>query len=142
MTRRFSLAEQRNNQDFQSVLVRFGLWSIASLHIFISHGLGHLIGDFEYYLWAIVLYLFTFIGILISVLLRPVWPARRLVAMAIDISAITTAFLPAGEAINPFALCYLWLVVAYGARYGKRHLFYAAAGSRQSIGSVRDNGFH
>ncbi len=133
---RFSISKQKNNHELQSSLVRLAIWGAASSHILISHSMGHFAGDFAYYLWTFGFYLFLFVGILISVLIRPAWPARRVVAMIIDVGAITIVFLPTGEAINPFSLLYLWLVVAYGARYGKKYLFYAAAGSAAAYSSV------
>ena len=123
-----AFAELKNNHEFQASLVRLGIWGAAVAHILILQSTALLTTDFSYYLWAFGFYLIVFCGILLSVLIRPVWGLRQNLSMVIDICATTTFFLLPGDAINPFSLLYLWIVVSYGARYGKRHLFYSSAG--------------
>ncbi len=125
----FTITSLSRYPELQTALVRMGIWLAASIHIMTSQFLGHLTGDFDYYLWVVALTLPVFSGILLSTLVRPVWPARQLFALAVDVISITAVSLPADTAINPFSLLYLWIVVSYGARYGKRHLVYASVGS-------------
>ena len=85
MKNRFTLADQWINPEFQSSITRFAIVVVAAVHILISRILGHLAVDFEYYLWMFGFFFVVFCGILISVLIRPVWSARRFVTLAIDI---------------------------------------------------------
>ncbi len=129
MVNPFTITNLNHYPELQTALVRMGIWLAAFVHIMTSQFLGHLTGNFDYFLWVLALTLPIFSGILLSALIRPVWPARQLFALAIDVTAITAVSLPADTAINPFSLLYLWIVVSYGARYGKRHLVYASVGS-------------
>ena len=126
---RLSLSILKNNNEFQSSIIRLFIWCLACIHLIVSFSMGHLSGNVEYYFWSIIIFLLIFVGILISILIRPKWPARLIAAMIIDIIAITVCFYPEREAINIFSLVYLLGVVSYGARYGKKHLIYFAVGS-------------
>ncbi len=125
----FTITSLSHYPELQTALVRMGIWLAAFIHIMTSQFLGHLTGNFDYFLWVLALTLPVFSGILLSALVRPAWPARQIFALAVDVISITAVSLPADSAINPFSLLYLWIVVSYGARYGKRHLVYASAGS-------------
>lgn len=129
ITKRFFNRDHWKNPEFQSAMVRLGIWFVAFLHVSISQLLGNLSIDNDYYLWAFGITLLLFLGVLISVLIRPVWPKRQFFTLLIDIGAVTSAFWPTEQAIDPFCLFYVWIGVSYGARYGKRHQFYAAVGS-------------
>jgi two-component system sensor histidine kinase RpfC len=126
----------KNNQEFQSSMVRLLLWFFVSIHIFISSSTGHLPGDFDYFFWILVISLLLFTSILISILIRPVWPGRLVVSMSIDIVAITVCLIPSEDAFNTFTLVYLWVVVSYSARYGKKYLLYSALGSALGYSGV------
>jgi two-component system sensor histidine kinase RpfC len=114
------------NAELQSSLVRLAIAGLAMVHVVVSEALGYLAGDFDYYMRVLVVALVVFGSILASILVKPVWPARRVLTLFIDIGAITIILLPAEQAISPYCLLYLWVVVGYGARYGKRYLLYAA----------------
>ena len=126
----------KNNQEFQSSIVRLILWFLGSVHISILSSTGHLPGDFDYFFWILVVYILLLTSLFISILIRPVWPGRLVVSMSIDIIAITVCLIPYENAINMFTLVYLWVVVSYGARYGKKYLLYSALGSALAYSGV------
>lgn len=118
-----------NNQDFQSASVRLAISLYAVVLILLSHQFGKLSGSLSSYLYALAFLLPTFLGLFISTIVRPQWPARRIISIGVDVSGITLCSYLADQAISAYCLLYIWIVVSYGARYGKKHLFYAAAGS-------------
>ena len=116
----------RRNPEFQSALVRLGLWLFGASYI----GLGAWTGYYEvrtgYYVILFTVYLAVFLGILASVLVRPTWVARQYVGLAIDITAVSLAIFLTRTAISPFYLIYIWIFISYGTRYGRTHLIVAS----------------
>ena len=116
----------RSNPEFQSALVRLGLWLFGASYI----GLGAWTGYYQvatgYYLLFFAVYLVVFLGMLVSVLVRPTWLARQYVGLAFDITAVSLAIFLTRNAISPFYLIYIWIFISYGTRYGRTHLIVAS----------------
>jgi two-component system sensor histidine kinase RpfC len=114
--------ELYENQEFQSAMVRLGIWGFAVVYVSagaLSERYHVDLGDF-FFLFAV--YLLSFIAILISVAIRPEWDERRYVSLAIDISATTFCIYLTGEGVSPFFLLFIWIFVSYGNRYGRQLL--------------------
>ncbi len=118
--------ELRSNPEYQSAWVRLSLWIFAVGYI----GLGALTDyyrvDTTYFFSFFGSFLILFLGLLISVYLRPDWPTRRFFALAVDVAGASFAIFLTKEAISPFYLLYIWLFISYGTRYGQLHLTVAS----------------
>ncbi|MCU7844372.1 MAG: response regulator [Candidatus Thiodiazotropha sp. (ex Monitilora ramsayi)] len=114
------------NPEFQSALVRLGIWLFSIVYI----GLGAWTGyyDVNVLLFNLLFggYFIFFVLTLISVYHRPVMELRPYVTLLADVSASSLAIFLTKEAISPFFLLYIWIFVSYGTRYGKRLLMAAS----------------
>ncbi|HEC17658.1 MAG TPA: response regulator [Sedimenticola sp.] len=112
----------RADPEFQSALIRLAIWLFAASFI----GLGSVSHYYRvidaYYFWLFGGYLVVFGGLLISVILRRGWAARRYFSLIVDVSATTFTIFLTNEVISPFFLLYIWIFISYGTRYGKNHL--------------------
>jgi len=126
----------RANPEFQSALVRMGFWGFSVCYI----GIGALIGAYDvpvdHYFKLFAGYLVLNTAILVSVLLRAEWNARRYLAQIIDIVAVSLAVYLTGDAVSPFYLVYIWIFISAGTRYGRAHLGVAAASAVLSYSAV------
>lgn len=120
-------SDLRNNPEFQSALIRLLIWLFAATYIGLGGATDYYEVDHVYYFWLFGTYLLIFLGLLVSVLLRSVWEARRYFGLLVDISATSFSIFLTSEGISPFYLLYIWIFVSYGTRYGKRHLAAASA---------------
>lgn len=114
------------NPEFQSALVRLGIWFFSILYI----GLGAWTSYYDVNVPLFYLlfggYLLTFVVTLFSVYRRPVMSLRPYLTLLADISATSLAIFLTREAISPFFLLYIWIFVSYGTRYGKQLLMVAS----------------
>lgn len=111
--------ELRANLEYQSALVRLGIWVFSVVYIGLAAVTGYYKVDLGYFFVLFGVYLILFLGLATSVVLRPVWPKRRFVALAVDVSATSLAIFLTDEAISPFYMLYIWLFISYGTRYGQ-----------------------
>lgn len=116
----------RKNPELQSALVRLGLWLFGVCYVGLGAVTGYYKVDTVYYFTLFATYLVMFVGMLISVLMRPVWKARQYVGLALDITAVSLAIFLTREAISPFYLIYIWIFISAGTRYGRTHLIAAS----------------
>lgn len=110
------------NPEFQSALVRLGIWLFAMIYIGLGTVSSYFAVELAQYYQLFMGFLILFLGIFFSILIRPVWEARRYFTLVVDISATTFCILMTKEVVNPFYLLYIWIFISYGTRYGKRHL--------------------
>lgn len=137
MNQLFSVSpEMRAEPEFQSALVRLGIWLFAVTYVGLTAISRHYAVDLEAYALLFGGYLIVFIAIVTSVFRRPVWQARRYFSMAVDISATTMAIYLTGEPINPFCAIYVWIFISYGTRYGAPFPFIASVLSIAAYGSL------
>ncbi len=114
------------NPEFQSALVRLGVWVFALVYVSAGALSEHYSVDIANSTGLFAIYLMFFLGILVSVLMRPMWEGRRYFSLVVDISATTLCIFMTGEASSPFFLLYIWIFVSYGMRYGRRKLMTAS----------------
>ncbi len=110
------------NPEFQSAMVRLGIWGFAVIYVSAGALSDRYNVDMENFFVLFAVYLLCFLALLVSVMIRPVWEERRYVSLVIDISATTFCIYLTGEAISPFFILYIWIFVSYGSRYGRWHL--------------------
>ncbi len=126
--------ELRSNPEFQAALIRFSIWLFAASFIGIG-GLSHYYQVVDvYYYWLFGGYFIIFCGLLVSIIHRPVWEARRYFSVVVDISATSFSIFLTNEVISPFFLLYIWIFISQGTRYGKAHLTVASFLSLASYG--------
>ncbi len=118
--------ELRCNPEYQSAWVRLGLWLFSIVYIGLGATTGYYRVDVVYYVGFFGVFLTLFVGLGVSVFLRPDWPARRFAALAVDVSGASLAIFLTQEAISPFYLLYIWVFISYGTRYGQIHLTLAS----------------
>lgn len=114
--------ELRANPEYQSALVRLGIWffSVSYMGLAALTGYYEVDGGFFSALFGGVLV--VFLGLFVSVVRRPDWPARRYAGLVVDVGATSLAIFLTEDAISPFYLLYVWLFISYGTRYGETHL--------------------
>jgi two-component system sensor histidine kinase RpfC len=110
------------NPELQSALVRLAIWAFSAGYVGFGSAVDYYRVDSAYYLSVFGIYLLLFSVVLLSILLRPVWPGRCVVSLIMDVSAISFAIFLTEEAISPFYLLYIWMFISYGTRYGAAHL--------------------
>jgi two-component system sensor histidine kinase RpfC len=110
------------NPEFQSALVRLGIWLFAAVYIGLGAWSSYYSVDLTAYYWLFCVFLAIFLSLLVSVLYVPESALRRYVSLAADIIATSFAIFLTQEAISPFYLLYIWIFVSYGTRYGSRYL--------------------
>ena len=115
------------NAEFQSTVVRLGVWCFGTLYISLAAWDNYYKVDVPYFLTLFAILLVVILGIFVSVLIRPDWPARRYLSLSVDIVAISLAIFITREAISPFYLLYIWIFISAGTRYSARHLLVASA---------------
>ncbi|HYN76986.1 MAG TPA: hybrid sensor histidine kinase/response regulator, partial [Lamprocystis sp. (in: g-proteobacteria)] len=116
----------RANAEFQSSLVRLAIWTFGTLYIVLAAATDYYKVDVPYFITLFILFASIYVGLFVSVLIRPDWPPRRYVALSLDIVAISLAIFITCEAISPFYLLYIWIFISAGTRYGARHLIVAS----------------
>ncbi len=110
------------NPEFQSALVRLGIWLFAAAYIGLGAWSSYYTVDLTAYYWLFCVFLAIFLILLVSILFVPESALRRYVSLAADIIATSFAIFLTREAISPFYLLYIWIFVSYGTRYGSRYL--------------------
>lgn len=110
------------NPEFQSALVRLGIWLFAVVYIGIGAATDYYAVDLRDYALLFGGYLILFLSVLMSVFYRPVWEARRYLSLLFDVSATSLCIYLTKEVVSPFYLLYIWIFVSYGTRYGKAYL--------------------
>lgn len=63
-------------------------------------------------------------------------PVRRLIAVILDVGALTYLFLEAEDCAAPLYFFYLWIIIGYGFRFGKKYLFLSLVLSLLGFGLV------
>ncbi len=115
-----------SNPEFQSSLVRLAVWAFGTCYISLAALTGYHKVDVPYFFTLFTIFTLVYLGLFVSVLRRPELPARRYVALSLDIVAISLAIFITREAISPFYLLYIWIFISAGTRYGTRHLVLAS----------------
>ncbi len=120
------ISEVKESAEFQSGLVRLGIWLFAATYVGLSSMTDVYQVNADHYLLLFSVYLVLFLAIFTSVLFRPVWVERQYFTLVVDITATSFAIFLTGHATSPFFILYFWLFLSYGTRYGKRHLLVAS----------------
>lgn len=128
--------ELTGNPEFQSALVRIGIWLFSLCYVGIGAMTGQYHIDYAMYLSLFGAFLVLNVGILVSVLREPVWEARRYAAQISDILATTFAIFLVQDAASPFYAVYILIFISAGTRYGRRHLAVASAAAVICYSSV------
>ncbi len=116
----------RRNPEFQSAVVRLGIWLFAVLYIGLGAITGYYQVDVPLYLALFVIYLIFNLVLLTSVIRRPIATFRSYLALALDIIAVSLAIFITRHAISPFYLFYIWIFISASTRYGRKHLVMAS----------------
>ncbi|MEJ2529236.1 MAG: HAMP domain-containing sensor histidine kinase, partial [Gammaproteobacteria bacterium] len=114
------------SQEVQSALVRLGIWAFAAIYVSAGALSERYSVNISNSIWIFAIYLLFSLGVLLSVLL---WPQRRerwYISLVVDISATSICIFMTGEAVSPFYLLYIWIVISYGTRYGVKLMMTAA----------------
>ncbi|MET0070015.1 MAG: ATP-binding protein [Candidatus Thiodiazotropha sp.] len=117
--------ELLSNSEYQQALVRLAIWLFSILFMWLGVTTGYYVVDYHLFILLYQCYLFIFLAILFSIVLRPVLPYRKGITLLLDVSATSLAIVITTDAISPFYLVYLWIYISYGTRYGKRLLITA-----------------
>lgn len=127
LIKRFGVTDAlAGNPEFQSALVRMTACLLGALYIALGASTQYYRVDVPYYLTLFAIYLVSNVGFLISIALRPEWPARVYLGICLDVVAISLAIFITREAISPFYLLYILVFISAGTRFGKPQLVVAS----------------
>jgi len=114
--------ELRSNPEFQSAVIRIGLWVFGLCYIGFGAFAGIFVVRYAEFFTLFLAFLILTIGVLVSVLHRRTWEARRYFAHTADILAVSFAIYLVDDANSPFYLIYILIFISAGTRYGRTHL--------------------
>lgn len=114
------------NPDWQSGLVRVVTSLFGAAYIGLGAWTHYYKVDVPYFLTIFAPYLVLSLALLLSVVQRPQWLARRYLALCLDIVVVSFAIFVTREAISPFYLLYILIFISSGTRFGRRDLILAA----------------
>ena len=127
---------QGGNPEFQSALVRLAIWLFMLLFIGLGSYSEYYEVPLEQYYTLFVVFFLAFSALFVSVLIRPVWPARQYVGLVVDIAGVSYSIILSQNAISPIYLLYIWIFISYGTRYGREHLIAATVASLAAYSAV------
>ncbi|WP_246296650.1 ATP-binding protein [Allochromatium humboldtianum] len=105
--------------EIQSGLVRFLTVLVGGGYIALGAWTEYYRVDVPYFLTVFGLHLLVGLGLMISVVYRPEWVARRYIALCLDIVVVSLAIFITREAISPFYLLYILIFISAGTRFGR-----------------------
>lgn len=108
----------RDIPELQAALIRLGIWIFAATYIGLGSNSGYYAVNNEHYVQFFGAFFIVFVGILISILRRPIWIARRYFSLVVDVAATCFSIHLTQDAIGPFYLLFIWIFISYGTRYG------------------------
>mgnify|MGYP001809746527 CR=1 FL=1 len=114
------------NPDWQSGLVRVVTSLFGAAYIGLGAWTHYYEVDVPYFLTIFAPYLVLSLALLLSVVRRPRWLARRYLALCLDIVVVSLAISITREAISPFYLLYILIFISSGTRFGRNDLILAA----------------
>ena len=126
----------RGNPEFQSSMVRLAAWICGLCYIGVNIWAGLFTLHYPSFFSLLGAYLVLNLGILVSVLIRAEWEARRYLALFFDILAVSLAILLTGNGSSPLFLFYILIFISAATRYGRRHLAVAATAAVVSYSIV------
>ena len=132
--------EGRQDSEHEQAFVRLIIGVV--LFFYFSHYF--LFSDFlqknknsEIVLWATGGFILVSVGIILHIARYPrIFPARRLLAAALDSGTVTYFFFNAAEHSLPLYFLYLWIIFGYGFRYGSKYLLFILALSLAGFGTA------
>ncbi len=110
-----------SNPEFQSFLVRLGVWIFGILYVLLAAVSGQHEVDLRNFLILVSLFAAVYLGLFASVFVRPEWALRRYLTILLDIVAISLGMYFT-RAVSPFNLLYIWIFISAGTRFGIRFL--------------------
>lgn len=118
-------SELKNNQEFQSSIVRFVLLLFGVSFIVSATVAGDIDVDLELFLKLAMGYLVLSVVTFVSILWWPTSSWRLYLSIVGDIAANTVVLIFLGDPLSPFFLLYLWFSFYAGARFGHKPLLVA-----------------
>ena len=115
-----------SNPEFQSFLVRLGVWIFGILYVLLAAVSGQHEVDLRNFLILVFLFAAVYLGLFASVFVRPEWALRRYLTILLDIVAISLGMYLT-RTVSPFNLLYIWIFISAGTRFGIRFLVAATA---------------
>jgi two-component system sensor histidine kinase RpfC len=115
-----------SNPEFQSFLVRLGVWAFGILYVLLAAVSGQHEVDLRNFLILVFIFAAVYLGLFASVFVRPEWPLRRYLTILLDIVAISLGMYLT-RTVSPFNLLYIWIFISAGTRFGIRFLVAATA---------------
>ena len=106
-----------SNPEFQSYLVRLGVWIFGILFVLVAAISGRHEVDLPHFLFAVSVFMVVYLGLFASVFVRPEWALRRYLTTLLDIVAISLGMYFT-KTVSPLNLIYIWIFVSAGTRFG------------------------
>jgi two-component system sensor histidine kinase RpfC len=110
------------DSEFQSSLVRLGVWGFAVIYIYVGSLFGRYPVNHDNFALLLEIYLLFFVSILVSIKMQPAWEGRRYFSLLVDVLATSCCIYLTGEAASPLFILYVWIFLSYGTRYGRLYL--------------------
>lgn len=123
--KRHSFSTVRQSKDFYSAAVRFSLGLIIGLYVWLGMSSGEFsLTHNQYFTFAAFFFVITII-LGVDIFRQPECKIRRYITLTFDISCTSYTITLTGGGGSEFLLIYIWLYIAYGARYGSSYLLTA-----------------
>lgn len=110
-----------SNPEFQSFLVRLGVWVFGIIYVLAAAVSGQQEVDLRSFLLLAFVFGTIHLGFFGSIFVRPEWALRRYFTILLDIVAVSLGIYFT-RSVSPFNLLYIWIFISAGARYGIRLL--------------------
>ncbi|MTW22958.1 ATP-binding protein [Allochromatium palmeri] len=112
-------ARLRGNPELQSGAVRLLTALFGAGYIALGAWADYYRVDVPYFLTIFALHLLASFALIVSVIYRPDWVARRYLAICLDVVVVSLAIFVTQEAISPFYLLYILIFISAGTRFGR-----------------------
>lgn len=136
---RYPYADGRRDSELEQAIVRILIGLLLVLYLlqnnrFSPESTLHLPPEF---VLVMIGFLTIAIGVSVHVALRPgIVPVRRLLSVILDVGTLTYLFFKAESYAAPLYFFYLWIIIGYGFRFGKKYLFISLALSLAGFGGA------
>ena len=120
-------SEVRRSQEFYSFVVRLCLGLCIAVYFYIGMSNGNFDLSNKIYFNFASLYFITSLILGLDLFRNPESTIRRYITLFFDLSYTSYAVFLSGGGDSEFMLIYIWLYIAYGARYGLPYLLSAVA---------------
>ncbi len=129
----------RWDNELEQSIIRILIGIVLAIYIWNSskHNTASYLQNKNEYISVITVFLLLSVLLTLSILIRPGRvEVRRVFAIFLDVGSLTYVFFLAKEDASPLYFIYLWVIIGYGFRFGKKYLLISLTASLVSFAIV------